>query len=293
MSKDFPPEKKAGLIFLLGISAVLLLVIIYLFYNAYLSEENRAFQLQVGVALLLIPLLIFFLFRSYTLLNMNYNLGRSGLSIKWGWRREDIPLNAIEWIRPAREMGFHIPKPWLVLPGSILGSRNVESLGVVDFVASTGDDLLLVATGQKVFAISPKQPRAFSSEFSLINELGSLEPLQAYSYRPRVVLRSVWQNQRSRWLIILGVVSLLLLVGITALRVNNRESITWFDGETVPGTRLFLLPILNGLLWLVDLIMGVFPYRRGTDDYLPAYALWSASILTSLLLIISILLLRI
>jgi len=45
-----------------------------------------------------------------------------GLRLRWGLRAEDIPLPEIEWIRPASDLGFHLPKPFLSMPGALLGA---------------------------------------------------------------------------------------------------------------------------------------------------------------------------
>jgi hypothetical protein len=63
--------------------------------------------------------------------------------------------------------------------------------------------------------------------------------------------------------------------------------IPWIGaGATAPAERLLLLPILDGLIWLSDLILGTFLYPRGGDMRLAAYLLWGTSAVTGLLLLV-------
>jgi hypothetical protein len=82
-----------------------------------------------------------------------------------------------------------------------------------------------------------------------------------------------------------GLVSLLLLV-VVALAVPNtpqvalRFTASGQPGEYAPGVRLFLLPVLNSLIWLVDGSLGLYFYRR--PDLQPlAYLVWGASLVTA------------
>ena len=292
MNGDFPPDKRKGLILLVGICILLILGIIYLFFNAASAVARSEFQVQVIMGLALIIVLVYFLFRTYSIYTMNYNLGRDGLVIKWGWRREDIPLNSIEWVRPASEMGFHIPKPWFILPGSLLGKRRVESLGLVEYAATQAENLILIVLEHKIFIISPKDPKAFMSTYTVINELGSLDSIEARSVRPKTLLLSIWNDQIARWLTIAGILSFVMLLIITSSKAESVSMISWFGGDSAPSERLYLLPILSGLIWAGDLVTGIFIYRRNTENRLAAYFLWAASILTSVLFIVSLILLK-
>jgi hypothetical protein len=69
-------------------------------------------------------------------------------------------------------------------------------------------------------------------------------------------------------------------------------TISWTEpGSVAPPERLLLLPILGGLLWFFDLLLGTFLYRKGGDLRLAAYLLWGSAALTCLLLLVGSLLL--
>ena len=238
------------------------------------------------IALVLFSPLPLLVYRLYALVNGVYVLRQEGLVIRWGLRREDIPLGSIEWMRPANEIGFRLPLPWLRLPGSLIGRRIVNELGLVEFLGSDVQHLILVATPDKVFALSPEDGESFVRSFLQVNELGSLMPLEAQSVYPRVFIGRVWEDRLGRIAILTGLgIGVFLLLGV-ALAVPALGEINWVEpGSIAPAERLLLLPILNGLIWLVNLGLGSFLFRRGGNYRIAAYSLWITSALTGVLLV--------
>ena len=286
VEKDFSPANLIGLIFQLGVIVILALTGGYFFFMATREASGLNFLLYMLVALLAFSPLPILFYRLYGLLTATYILRRDGLLIRWGLRREDIPLNQIEWVRPANELGFRLPLPWLRWPGAILGNRRGNELGLVEFMAGDTAHLILIATSQKVFAISPKDMKGFMAFFQQLNELGSLTPLEAQSVYPRVLIGRVWEDRLARILILGSLGVGLALLAAVAISIPNLTNITWTDpGGTAPAERLLLLPILGGLIWFFDLLSGIFLYRKGGDLRLAAYLIWGSSALTCLLLL--------
>ena len=163
------------------------------------TKEFTGFPQSTFVVLLLLTILFYLpipmaIYRAYALANAAYTLERDGLRLRWGLRAEDIPLPEIEWIRPASDLGFHLPKPFLSMPGALLGARGLSELGTVEFVASEEKTLLLVAASRKIYAISPADPDAFLQSFQRAIELGSLAPLPSYSSQPVAFVARVWRD---------------------------------------------------------------------------------------------------
>jgi hypothetical protein len=287
MDTDFYPPRKVGILFQGGLTLLLLASGAFFFYRATQDPSGVNFLLDMLIALVLFVPLPVLGYRLYALVNAVYILRREGLMIRWGLRREDIPLSSIEWMRPADEVGFRLPMPWLRWPGAILGRRTVSELGLVEFIGSDVKHLILVATPGKVFALSPENTKAFMATFRQVNELGSLVLIDAQSVYPKVFIGRVWQDRLSRALIIGSFLVGVILLTVVAIAVPGLDVIEWVEpGTTAPSERLLLLPILNGLIWLFNLGAGTFLYRRGGDQRIAAYLLWGTSVLTGVLLLV-------
>lgn len=265
---------------------------VYFFYTATQDLSGLDFILHMLIALLVLLPLPLLAYRFYALWTAVYILRRDGLVIHWGLRREDIPLRNIEWIRPANELGFRLPMPWLRLPGAILGLRPVQELGQVEFMASDLTHMLLVATPEKIFAISPQDVGQFAALFQQVNELGSLAPIDAQSVYPKIFLGQIWEDRLARVFILASLGIGLVLLAVVGFAVPNLEVIAWTgSGSDVPAERLLLLPVLNGFIWLANLVLGLFLYRRGDDMRIAAYLLWGSAGAAGLFLLIGCLLL--
>ena len=292
METEYSPPRRTGILLQGALVLLLLAVGGYFFLLANQDTSGLDFLLHMMIALVLFAPLLIIGYRLYALLNAAYILRRDGLMIRWGLRREDIPLNDIEWIRPAAELGFHLPMPWLRWSGAFLGVRRVPELGQVEFLAADMAHMLLVATSRKIFAISPEDVNGFMTQFQRMNELGSLTPIPAQSVYPRLLIGRVWDDRLSR-LLILGSFGVgLILLAVVAIAVPGLDEIPWTTaGTTAPAERLLLLSVLDGLIWLFNLILGMFLYRRGEDQVIAAYLLWGSSALTGVLLLLASLLL--
>lgn len=287
MNNEFYPPRTAGILLQGGLILILGAAGAYFFYRATQDPSGVNFLLDMLIALVLFAPLPVLAYRLYALVNAIYILRREGLLIRWGLRREDIPLGSIEWIRPASDVGFRMPLPWLRWPGAILGRRMVAELGAVEYLGANVKHMILVATPGKVFAISPENVKEFMSTFQRVNELGSLTLIDAQSVYPRVFIGRVWEDRLARGLLIGGFITGLILLLGAVLAIPGLETIPWVEpGSTAPGERLLLLPVLNGLIWLFNLVAGTLLYRRGEDQRVAAYLLWGTSALTGILLII-------
>ncbi|HWQ04034.1 MAG TPA: PH domain-containing protein [Longilinea sp.] len=289
----FNPPRKRGLIFLSSVLAVFGLagtVCLVLALQQQVGAMFVVFLLLAVIFYLPIPLLAY---RAYALLNASYSLERDGLRLRWGLRAEDIPLPKIEWVRPAAEMGFHLPLPLLALPGGLLGARHLPELGSVEFIASEQKSLLLVATQHKIYAISPADPGAFVQAFQRAIELGSLAPLPSYSSQPVAFLVRVWRDLPARLLLMVGLGLTLALFVQTSLLIPGRTQVSLGFSpagqplEAGPAERLLLLPVLAAFTYAINLIAGLYFFRSDTRRPV-SYLLWLSSVLTPLLLVIAV-----
>lgn len=296
---DFPaqfnPVRRTGLIFhtvlfigfLLSGGGSLLL--------ALQSQQGSEIIQWIIVTVVLLAPTPFVAIRGLSLNQGKYNLDRDGLRIRWGLRGEDIPLPEVEWIRPADELGYKLRLPVFRWPGSLYGKRNTEGLGLVEFIASDTRGLLLIATPEKVYAISPEHSQRFLNAFLYAMELGSLARIRPATTLPTAFLSSILGDRTARWLILLGFVISLILFGLTILAIYNNAVLPLgydpqgFPSPPGPSEQILLLPILASIVYAVDLLAGMFFFRR--RDRLVSYSLWGAGILTSSILCIAVILL--
>jgi hypothetical protein len=293
---SFFPPRRAGVIFHTVAGLILLGTAVIVFLLVYQREVGQGFVLGILLSAALAAPLPLLIYRGYALTQASYTLDRDGLRLRWGLRGEDIPLPQIEWVRPATEMGFRLPLPFLQWPGAVLGGRKVEGLGEVEFIASDLRTLLLVATPKKVYAISPADERAFIRSFRLIIELGSLSPIPSYSVLPAAFLARVWSDRLARWTVLAGLGLTLACFVVAALIIPARQAVSLgYDAarqplDSVSPERILLLPLLGSVTYVIDLIAGLFFYRRD-EQRMVAYLLWGSSVLTPILLLLAMALL--
>lgn len=295
-TSTFAPPRRLG--------AILLAVIILAqaaggalcLWQAAARAAGLVFVLFILAALLLLGTLPFVVYRFYALLQGRYEMDRDRLRIHWGLRGEDIPLPEIEWVRPADELGYPLPLPIFAVPGAYLGLRSVSGLGQVEFIASSRRRMLLVATPQRVYVISPADRSGFMRAFQQAAEMGSLMPAASQSIQPTAFFRKVWQDLPARVILVVGLIAALCLFILVGLVIPSHAAVPLgFDPhgqplEAVPAERLLLLPVLGALVYAANLTFGLFFYRR--PEQRPAsLVLWIGSILTSLLLIIAVIIL--
>ena len=150
----FPPTKRYGLL----LHGIILLVLGgvsgYGFLNLIRVEVGLPFVIYLLMALLAFAPMPFFGYRAYALFKADYYIDRDSLAMLWGLRVEDIPLTDIEWVRPASDLTRPLVLPRLRLPGAVLGTRRHPDLGLVEFIASSTQNLILIATAKRVSGTS-------------------------------------------------------------------------------------------------------------------------------------------
>ena len=285
------PEKRSGLVFQGGLALISLALSGLGFLMASQQEEGFYFMLWMLAALVFLPPAALLIYRAYALFQARYVLEREGLRLRWGLRAEDIPISMIEWIRPANELGFHLQYPLIRWPGAVVGEETTEGLGAVEFMASDPERLLLVATPEKIYAISPEDTKKFLRQFQLMVEMGSLAELPSFSAQPGVFMQQVWSDRIARLLILIGLGATFLLFIFVSVYIPTRGWVSLgFDatGQPVPPSppeTLLLFPVLAGVMFGVDLGAGFYFYRREGSALL-AYIAWGSSVVIPVLLLI-------
>lgn len=279
----------------MGTAAILLIIASGMaFYLSYTATSGLEVILWIVLGAVMALPVFLLIYRAYTLMTACYEVHRDSLKLKWGLRTEEIPTDDIEWVRPAGDLTFPLPLPRIWWAGAILGTKDVEGLGPVEYLAGDARNLLLVAAPEVVFAISPEDEASFMRAFRQASELGSLAPIQPQSVQPSFILGKVWQDRPGRYLILGGLLLVIVLLAIVTAAIPTRSSINFgftplgfATLEPASPERLLLLPVLNSLTWLLDLLGGLFFYRQADRKAL-AYLLWGCSAVLSLVLIASV-----
>ena len=294
----FYPPRKAGVIF--HVVSILILAIcggigLFQITSTQFSFLFFIYILFIGSAIFLIPLLIYRL--SY-LQNSVYILERDSLRLQWGLRVEVIPTRTILWVQRAEDLAEPIHYPLFRWPGSVLGTRKLSGDTPVEFMASGSTKLVLIATYEKVFAISPPDPEKFLEAYQRLTEMGSIGESVHKSEHPTALLSTIWNTPTSRSLIIISVfLSVVLFMWIVLVTPTRQEfSLVFSQGtETtvnITGVRLIIIPLFNTFFLLVNIFFGILLFRKEKYRVL-AHILWGNSILvTSLFLFATYVVLR-
>lgn len=308
-------------------------------WRAFQSPLGPVFLVFLLLALALaapVPLLIY---RAYALYKASYQLEPDGIRLNWGLRVEEIPIDAILWVRQVEELAptVHplelalqegpqvdaiapvdsaqeagtprLPIPRARWPGSVLGRLRLANGEWIEFMAATSQGMVLIATPGKLYAISPENPAEFRKAYQRLAEQASLASLLPRSLYPSFLLARIWYDLPARSLLAGGLALSLVLLVWAGLAAPGLEQVSLGfnpDGslrEAVPSVQLMLLPLLSLFFFLVDLLLGLFFYRRDGDlaptialrsgaslplGHVLAYLLWSSQVLTGLVFIFAL-----
>jgi hypothetical protein len=292
-SLSFYPPHRLGLI--TQIAAILLFALIGVLglWQTAQSPVGLGFLLNLIPVLLGIILIPLIGYRAYALWRAYYLLGRDGIYLRWGLREEIIPMDSVTWVRTEQDLEANLPRPWFRWPGAILGVRTLPDGTNVEYLAAQSNQLIIISAGDRLFAISPANPEEFMLAYHRFAELGSLTPLTGHSAYPANLLRRIWGSPYARYLLLGGLLaSILLLVLVSlyvpalttvSLRLNQDGSPT----EMLPSVYMLLLPVLNGVFFLANALLGMYLFRSDEQRTL-AYLLWGSGLLTAFLFLIAV-----
>ncbi len=286
------PDRLFGLLFNGFLVVVLILAGVWGLWQAAQASIGPVFLLYLLPALLAVAAVPFLLYRALALFGAYYVLKQDGISIRWGLRVEDIPMEFVEWIHPADDLEPQVPLPYFRWPGSVLGKRRVPGGGVVEFMAARMRGMLVIATTQnQAFGISPSDPEHFLSYYQRLVEFGSVSSLPARSVHPSLLITRIWKDSAARLLLLLGFGFSVILLAYVVLSIPAYEQINLGfltngePGDLVPSVRLMLLPVMSWFFYLIDFLAGLFFYRDKESHYL-SYLSWGIGMITPLLFLL-------
>jgi len=290
-SEFFPPRGR-GFPVHITLIAVLTLIAGVCAFLATRQPIGLLFTIYILVAVLAFSPIPVLVYRLWALTRASYRLDRDSLTLTWGLRVERIPVSDVEWVRTPSSLPAPLPLPALRLPGSVLGSRRAPDLGPVEFLASETTSLLLVATSQRVFAISPSDPQVFLQTVQRAIEMGSLSPAASESVYPVFIVGEAWKSMLARWLWLAGLFVNIGLLAWVSLMIPtlSRVSLGFLPSgapETpVAGAGLILIPVISLFLFALGWVAGLVFYRSEQYHTL-AHIVWASGLVTSVLFLIA------
>ena len=93
-------------------------------WKASLSVSGITFLAFLAIALVAIAFLPRSIYRFYALQRARYILARDGISLSWGLRREEIPIDRISWVKAADQVEMHV-KPFLHIQNLIRPEKTI------------------------------------------------------------------------------------------------------------------------------------------------------------------------
>ena len=254
------------------------------------SNVAVAPQLLPYIALIIlflatVPYLIYTL---YALHRSEYILARGGIKLHWGWRTESLPMEEVDWVYRVEDLETAPHLPIIHWPGAVTGVRRFQRGPEVEYLSSSTKGLVIIAAGERYYAISPNQVNDFISAYHELTELGAISPISPESVQPTLILSEVFKIKPILWILISGGLLNISLLIWTLLVIPSRGlvSLGFTPGgvphDSLDSVRLVLFPILNTTAYLANLILGLFLFRNQENRFL-AYLLWSASIVVAIL----------
>lgn len=176
-----------------------------------------AFAAYVGAGVL-IAVAAAFAFWTWACITMRYIVGPSGVTIRWGSIRHQIPITRIEGITAGRAeqnprvsgigwAGYHVGRG---------RAGNFESVLFFSTHRSP-QDIIYVSTAETAYAISPRDPERFASEIQRFYQAavgnGEVVDGEPTVVRGLVAAHPIWSDRRAQALAALGVLLNLVLWG--------------------------------------------------------------------------------
>ena len=284
MEEALKPPRKRSLVLNLIVGFIALVGGLVLLVLGSGDASRQPNLLQLALALVLFVVVALFSYQTFLVLTTRFQLTRSALELQWGFRREVLPLEQVEWAHPVLDFDSPMPLPGFVLPFQYYGIRRIRGLGTVEFAATDRRNMVLIRAGDRHFVISPEDAYAFASEFEKLSALGPQEVVAPLSQTGRNLIGEILQDSMARKLFTAGIVGLLTLTAVSIALSATRPTITWITLELVPSNRLLLLLLVGGLDWLLNTFLGGYFYLRGLLEKRWIFLIWSWSAFMSLTL---------
>lgn len=296
----FYPPRRQGLTIGLALLG-LLLALDGVWLGLLIRLPDRRLSLLWGLLLLAsLPVLAFIVSSLIGLARLAYILSREALIIRWGFSTITLPLSEIQDVLTTEDAAPEVPSllrlRGLYWPGRLVGPGRAETFGPAYFYATRRwPDQVLVIRGNQVYVLSPADPLAFQAALTQAKAPVPADQGVVASSRPtwtdrlRRIAYEARRDRLAQALIGAGCALNLLLFGYLAwLYPRLPQAIPLhFDQNGVPdlyGTpaQAFILPGIGLVVLILNSLLG--GALHALQERLPAYLLWSTTILVQVML---------
>ncbi len=284
MNTDFSPPKGKSLAVNGIVTALLIAAILFLLISGSMGGQGWLSIVFIGVGLLLLVPLALAIYRIITITTTVYSLSRDTLEVKWGLRRELIPMREIAWVHPVSDFETPLPLGFTLVKGSYYAETNIKGLGKTLFVATAPEQMVLVKLNEAYLVISPEDKLAFTEAYKQLSQLGSLQQIEPESENLRMIWRRVMDDRMAKRLLLGVAISFLVLLLSTAIIVGLLQQVVWVSMETVPSSRLFLLPLIGLFFNILNTLAGLFLYLQERAGKTVVYLILGWSILINVIM---------
>ena len=228
-------------------------------------------------------------YRTVGAFTIQYRVDRDAVTLIWGPTRQVIPLGQIQRVQVGLGERWHQPsRPWH-WPCTHRRRYECEGLGMVNAYATRGlSEQLLLVTPEESYGISPADPTGFIQALQECYALGVARPLQPELARPPLWTWRLWRDYSALFLIGIGMLAVLLMFGLFCFRLPVISSdvplhfdINGLPDRIAPKIGLIALPAIGLLAWLVNLVAGIWIYRR--VQHQGAYLLWGGAVVVQMI----------
>lgn len=284
MNTDFSPPKGKSLAINGLATALLVATILFLLISGSMGGQGWLSSVFIVVGLLLLVPLTLVIYRIITITTTVYSLSRDALEVKWGLRRELIPMGEIEWVHPVSDFETPLPLGFTPVRGSYYGETSIKGLSKTLFVATAPEQMVLIKLSEAYLVISPGDKLVFSEMFKQLSQMGSFQQIQPESENLKMLWRRVMDDRVAKRLLLGAAISFLVLLLSTAIIVGLLQQVVWVSMETVPSSRLFLLALIGLFFSILNTLTGLFLYLQERAGKTVVYLILGWSILINVIL---------
>ena len=245
------------------------------------------FSVLWGLMLLAsLPLLAVLAYWTASLRSVRYHVVGNALLIEWGGLQQVVPLATIQSLEMGGETAVTHFRG-LRWPGLMVGRGQMLGQDAFVFATRPLAQQLLLLTETAVYAISPIDLQNFKDCLEALRTAQLDEAVDLPDSQLGFLQWRFWDEWPAQLLLMAsGLLNLVLFGYLTAvydrlpaqvpLHFNQLGEV---DRLAAPG-RLFVLPVIGLLAWIVNGIWGWIFYQQ--DQKMPAYLLWGTAVIIQL-----------